>query len=1012
MENFFTPEERSLLTISFSQLKPACDQLITNPSKQNVNQLLKVLCETPPLAIQKLTHYLLLPIELHLRNNSLKWELKLYLLQCMKSVLQKSVLDDFKKIQSLYTLLFILISDGEGPEKLFITSEEFLIEVLECVTILMTSPSVTDFYQMNMHAQLSFGVYKCVLIIKNVKANLVQSKAFNCLLALTQTHDECQSKTDKQQVVELVRKMLPGIISCCSQTVSVGALQHHSVTIGAVRTWSKIICMAMKDEKSCDNISIESVKAAYEGKLVSKSNDDWTSMADAKLKSTTDIITSARNHPHWRARLEVSCACRDVLNTCRKNMSSSVNTMLESLIILSQDDMTEVSAPATQSLKTLSQDDNDCQLENLLQENLFELLQRLSCIIDTNDETKQVSGLHLLKGYLLCLGKQRLPQLLMSNVYLEQLFSTLITIVELDTSHVSILDNAAMKDFDNVERQDTPWKLLRHFTDTKLILSKVEDICRVLADSCNVPLLIQYLLDIFDTQLPNRKEICVLLTFLLKHSTSHVNSEDKTSLVSSVLETLLNNKVWHAPLSLHTSCGNNGQVADTIGQARSNTVLACILCEVLGATAQCIGDTTYRQCLFQILYVLMERAGSQHEYLSLAGLQAIQTMVHVCQYPSIAQLIADNIDYLSYHITIQLRHGTPLVLDAIKVILQQANDNVLPCIEDILEHALREGPAMFVDENKKLSHLNMYLVFVTRIREWHCQLPLDSKQDTTPVNYVQDLIEYERLKHISENYDDEPSEQDSDVKPEEIHEDPKEDETPPKPKYVSMVEAILNTCLHFLPSQTLSHQVLVLQILNEGLRILASYNEDVLLPLVHKVWSPLVSRLQDTAQPLVLNHAFNLLLTLAITSKDFIRSRTIKDVMPILSQFLRESASESKLKDAGSAYRLTYKYKLQLSLLSNLHHVILTLGLREKHTHQLLTKATMDLYHRVMQDDILRYVAWAQLMSLWPEQSIYAYPKQPNPFPAFYSPPGDAVYKKNVSQLYVYFHQSNTPLAS
>jgi hypothetical protein len=44
----------------------------------------------------------------------------------------------------------------------------------------------------------------------------------------------------------------------------------------------------------------------------------------------------------------------------------------------------------------------------------------------------------------------------------------------------------------------------------------------------------------------------------------------------------------------------------------------------------------------------------------------------------------------------------------------------------------------------------------------------------------------------------------------------------------------------------------------------------------------------------------------------------------------------------------------------------------------------MDLYHRVMQDDILRYVAWAQLMSLWPEQSIYAYPKQPNPFPAFY----------------------------
>lgn len=385
MENLYSPEERTLLTISFSQLKPACDQLITNPSKQNVNQLLKVLTETPPQAIQKLTHYILLPIELHLRNDSLKWELKLFLVQCMKSVLQKSVLEDLKKIQNLYTLLFLLISNDDGAEKLLLSSEEFLIEVLECVTVLMTSAGVAEFYQMSMHAQISFGIYKCVLIIKNVKASLVQGKAFNCLLALTQTHNECQSTPDKKQLVELVKKMLPGILSTCSQTVSVGALQHHSVVIGAVRTWSKIICLVMEDEDiNSRDISIETLRSAWEGKLVLKPTDEWTSMADAKLKSTTDIITAARNHPHWRARLEISCACRDVLNTCRKNMTSSVNAMLETLIILSQDDMVQVSTPATQTLQVLFQSDNDCQLENLLQENLFELLQRLSCIIDTN----------------------------------------------------------------------------------------------------------------------------------------------------------------------------------------------------------------------------------------------------------------------------------------------------------------------------------------------------------------------------------------------------------------------------------------------------------------------------------------------------------------------------------------------------------------------------------------------------------------------------------------------------
>uniref|UniRef100_A0A8D9F7R6 TELO2-interacting protein 1 homolog n=1 Tax=Cacopsylla melanoneura TaxID=428564 RepID=A0A8D9F7R6_9HEMI len=877
MEQLLTSEEKTFLSISFSQLKPACDLLITNPSKQHVNQLLKILSETPPEAIQKLTHYILLPIELHLRNESLKWEVKLYLLQCMKLVLQKSTLDDIKKIQNLYSLLFLLISKEEGLDKLYMTSEEFLIEVLECVTTLMRSLGVAEFYQMSMHPQLSFGVYKCVLIIKNVKASLVQSKAFNCLLTLTQTHDECQSKPNKKELVDLIKKMLPGIVSCCSHAVSVGVLQHHSVTMGAVRTWNKVICLVMKDEDTSDkNISIEAVRAVWEDKVVTKPFDDWTSMADVKLKSSTDIIMAARNHPHWRARLEVSCACRDVLSTCRRTMPSSVNAMLETLIILSQDEMVEVSLPASQTLKHLFESDEHFQLENLLQENLFELLQRLSCIIDSNDETKQVSDFYLLKGYLLCIGKQRLTQLLMTNVYLEQLFSSLTTIVELETSHVSLLDNDFNKDFGNTEYESsTPWKLLRHFTDTKLMLSRVYDVCRVLAACCDVRILIQYLLDMFETQVPNRKEICIVLSFILQHA-HFVDSDVKLSMIKSVIESVLHGKVWHAPLSLHVRSEYTGHVADSIAQARSNIVLACLLCEVLGATAQCVAGPAFKQCLFQCLYVLMERAGSQHEYISQAGLQAIQHIVQACQYTNTAHLIADNIDYLSYHITIQLRQETPLVLDAIKVVLQQANDRLLPSIEDILDHVLRKGPSMFIDENKKLSHLNMYLIFVTMIRQWYCNLNPVLGQTDTPVDYVQDLLEFERIKNISEDYE---QEEEGDNQYENIpkeEESPQEESPPPAPKYISMVEAILNTCLHFLPSRTLSHQVLVLQIINKGIQILASYNEDVLLPLVHKVWSALVSRLQDTAHPLVLNHSFNLLLTLAITSKDFIRSRTIK----------------------------------------------------------------------------------------------------------------------------------------
>lgn len=293
-----------------------------------------------------------------------------------------------------------------------------------------------------------------------------------------------------------------------------------------------------------------------------------------------------------------------------------------------------------------------------------------------------------------------------------------------------------------------------------------------------------------------------------------MTSEDKKSIRDSVLENILNNKVWHLPLSLHT-CSQTGQLADNAAQARSNTVLVCLLCEAVASTALCVNSEAFRQCLFQCLYPLIERSGSQHEYISLAGLQAMGTIVQVCRYGSIAQLIADNIDYLSYHITIQLRQGTPLVLDAIKVILEQANEHVLPCIEDILEHALREGPAMFVDENKKISHLNMYLVFVTRIRQWHCKdiVEIDLKTAYSPEDYVKDLLEYEKLKNISENYEDFETMEDDEQIIDGNEEEPKEEEAKPTPKYISMIEAILNTCLHFLPSRTLNHQVIKLKIL-------------------------------------------------------------------------------------------------------------------------------------------------------------------------------------------------------
>lgn len=90
-----------------------------------------------------------------------------------------------------------------------------------------------------------------------------------------------------------------------------------------------------------------------------------------------------------------------------------------------------------------------------------------------------------------------------------------------------------------------------------------------------------------------------------------------------------------------------------------------------------------------------------------------------------------------------------------------------------------------------------------------------------------------------------------------------------------MLLFILKKSLNFVPAPERSLSLFALDILREGFPVI-KYHEDVLLPLVHQVWSPLVNRFKVTNHPLIINKSFKLLVVLADVSKDFIKPRTLK----------------------------------------------------------------------------------------------------------------------------------------
>lgn len=112
---------------------------------------------------------------------------------------------------------------------------------------------------------------------------------------------------------------------------------------------------------------------------------------------------------------------------------------------------------------------------------------------------------------------------------------------------------------------------------------------------------------------------------------------------------------------------------------------------------------------------------------------------------------------------------------------------------------------------------------------------------------------------------------------------------------------------------------------------------DHLLPMAHKLWSPLVERFKDK-DVIVMKRSFHCLQIMSRTCRDFIRVRTIKEVIPRIVSFLRSQSKVSFKKDRASAYRFTVGYQFQMDILSGIGAIAVELDLRDKELWQLIVE--------------------------------------------------------------------------
>ncbi|CAH0723534.1 unnamed protein product, partial [Brenthis ino] len=723
-------------------------------------------------------------------------------------------------------------------------------------------------------------------------------------------------------------------------------------------------------------------KTGKNPKDIPKRTPEWYAMAGDKLAVVVKSLVPLVTHEHYRVRKELAVLCYRIVSECSLTMQPSLTMALDVLISLSNDNYKEVAEYCSKSINSYflsSTKEKRLEAVDSLCENFFTTLNCLPRILNNIDANRKYSALNLLHGYLciLCDGArpQRLTAALSPSDAFPRLCDALLAAAAL-RADLALLTRHAARDVTSPPPTDAPWRQLRHL-DTKNCEIRFQQICQKFGEAESAELFLDRLLELFQ-----ERRSCELV-YIMNFMGSAPNSSPE--LAKRLIATYTEAEVWHRPLELrapeappradtldegvynprawrrdsvpglyegtvetrytdisyahpriehvdHNTCA-------TLVEAQRNMAFCCLVTEGLGMMARRLKES-YQPYLLKTLCLILERVGSKYENLHLAGLRAINDVAAAFGHPSVTDLIAENADYFTSQVTSRLKKAWDVqsALQILAVVMEYSDVGILDYLYGIVEDVLVQSCDKYY-QNDLYAYLQVFLTFVNCIRKWFLTEPKPNVQTQNEIDILKDVIEYEKNKDkmerllsegdferecgksVEEMYKEDLKRREEDLLD---YDDTVAPEAPPVPRHVTVTLTILKRCVHFIPLQR-DESILALEILTLGLPIIKDY-EDELLPLVHVIWAPLVGRFES--EPPVLRKAFDLFVVLADVSKDFIRSRAVKEVLPVVYAYLSRAAAHSRLQDAGAAYRRRAAFALQAAALAALPRLAAALRLR------------------------------------------------------------------------------------
>ncbi|NWX16888.1 TTI1 protein, partial [Aegotheles bennettii] len=325
------------------------------------------------------------------------------------------------------------------------------------------------------------------------------------------------------------------------------------------------------------------------------------------------------------------------------------------------------------------------------------------------------------------------------------------------------------------------------------------------------------------------------------------------------------------------------------------------------------------------LYPVLEKAGDKTLLISETALGTLADICEACSYGSVQCLINENSDYLVDRISLNLRQVAhqPHVSQVLDTMLRHSDASLLPLVEDVIQDVLATLDQSYVHQAPTFLRV-LHSVMTALVRwfdsscgqehqprqaaEWWSKTP--SQGQLTQQEVEQFFLDYVRQKQLAEGDLAETGEEETG----QYRETGEECGEAALPSHAQLAKAVMERCIHLLSDRKLRVRLQVLDVLELCITVLHPHRNH-LLPMAHRVWPALVTRLISD-DPLAVLSAFKVLCTLAQQCGDFLRQRFSKDVLPKLTSSLLSQAPASAR--AGPVYSHTLAFKLQLAVLQGL----------------------------------------------------------------------------------------------